>query len=235
MKYSGTLQRKVIGVEHFKALEIPPMMLTAFLVAMLLIPITSEIINLVVDMISFERQYIPFSSGFTFNLAMFLCVSLVSSMIWLLFLRRYNEKVIKPELEKISEPFVIDDVFVITNSGLLLTHLAREENPDVDDDLLSSMLTAVKEFVKDSFGDSSEEGELDELQYGKVRVIIEYGKHVYLAAVVKGQESTDLRLYMKRTLKQIQKRFGRTFDTWDGDLAKMSGIRNMARPLIEVQ
>ncbi|UCG69807.1 MAG: hypothetical protein JSV09_01940, partial [Thermoplasmata archaeon] len=235
MKYSGTLQRKVIGVEHFKAIEIPPMMLTTFVIAMFLIPITSEIINLVVDMISLERQYIPFSSGFVFNLAMLFCASLVLSILWLLFLKRYNDKVITPELEKISEPFVIEDVFVITNSGLLINHLARESNPDVDDDLLSSMLTAVKEFVKDSFGNSSEEGELDELQYGKLRVIIEYGKHVYIAAVVKGQESMDLRPYMKRILKQIQRKFGRTFDTWDGDLAKMRGIGSLTQPLIKVQ
>jgi len=234
MKYSGTLQRKVIGVEHYKAVELPPMMLIGFVVAVLLIPITSGIINIVIDMISFEREIIPFSSDFTFKLAMFLLASLIMSIAWVVFLIRFREKVIVPELEKIAEPFVIEDVFVITNSGLMISHEAIESKPNVDDDILSSMLTAVKEFVKDSFGSSSEEGELDELQYGKVRIIIEYGKHVYLAAVVRGQESIELRPEMKSILKGIQRKFGRVFDTWDGDLGQLKGVESMARSLINM-
>ncbi len=233
MKYSGTVQRKAIGVDHFKAIEMPPMMLTAFIVSVLLIPITSEIINIVIDMISFERSIIPFSYNFTFNLAMFFLASLVISIAWLIFLIRYRNKVIIPELEKIAEPFVIEDVFVITNSGLLISHASIEVKPNMDEDILSSMLTAVKEFVKDSFGSGGDEGELDELQYGKTRVIIEYGKHVYLATVVRGQESMDLRPEMKRMLKQIQRKFGHVFDTWDGDLGQLKGIENLARSLVK--
>lgn len=233
MKYSGTLQRKAIGVEHFKAIEFPPMMLAAFVVAILLIPITSNIIKIVIDMISFEGKYIPFSSGFTFYLAMLLFASLILSIAWLVFLLRYRDTVLAPELEKIAEPFVIEDLFVITNSGLLISHIARELKPDeVDEDILSSMLTAVKEFVKDSFRSSAEEGELDELQYGKLRIVIEYGKHVYLAAVVKGQEPVEFRPEMKRILKHIERKFGRVFDAWDGELSRLRGIENLTRPLV---
>jgi hypothetical protein len=233
MKYSGTVQRKAIGVEHFTAIEYPSMMLNVFVVAILLIPITSMIVNVVIDMISFDREYIPFSSGFTFNLAMLFLASLIISIAWLVLLIRYRNNVILPEMEKIAEPFIIEDVFLITNSGLLLSHITKESKPDVDDDILSSMLTAVKEFVKDSFGSKNEEGELDELQYGKTRVIIEYGKQVYLAAVVRGQESMELRPEMKRILKQIHRKFGRVFDTWDGDLGQLKGIDRLAHSLVE--
>jgi hypothetical protein len=155
------------------------------------------------------------------------------SIAWLIFLIRYRNKVIVPELEKIAEPFVIEDLFVITNSGLLLSHISKDSKPDVDEDILSSMLTAVKEFVKDSFGSSSEEGELDELQYGKTRIIIEYGKDVYLAAVVRGQESMEFRPGMKKILKQIHRKFGRVFDTWDGDMGQLRGIERLTHSLVE--
>ena len=141
--------------------------------------------------------------------------------------------VIAPELDKITEPFIIQDVFVIANSGILLKHITREKKSFMDDDILSSMLTAVKDFVKDSFK-TSEEGELDELQYGKLRIIIEYGKQVYIAAVIRGQESTQLRPMMKRTLKQIHRRFGRVLEEWDGDIAGIKGIEHNLNPLINL-
>ena len=232
IKYSGTVQRKAIGVEHFRAAEFPPMAFTIFVVAILLIPITSDMINVIIDMLTFERKYIPISSGFPFYLGILFIASLALSVGWILFLMRFKEKVVAPELAKISEPFVVDEIFVITKAGLLITHFAREEKPNVDDDILSSMLTAVGEFVKDSFSSSSEEGELDELQYGKLRIVLEYGKHVYLACVVRGQEPIEFRPEMKRTLKNIERRFERIFDSWDGDLGQLKGIRGMVRPLV---
>jgi hypothetical protein len=104
----------------------------------------------------------------------------------------------------------------------------------MDDDILSSMLTAVGEFVKDSFGSASEEGELDELQYGKMRIIIEYGKDLYLAVLVKGQESTHLRPEMKKILKIVHRKYARSIDSWDGDLDKFRGSEPILNTLLRM-
>jgi hypothetical protein len=104
----------------------------------------------------------------------------------------------------------------------------------MDEDILSSMLTAVKEFIKDSFK-TSEEGELDELQYGNLRIVVEYGKEIYIAAVTRGQESTELRPMMKRAIKQIHRKFGHLLEDWDGDIDRLGGIRHLINPLINLE
>jgi hypothetical protein len=234
MKYSGTLQRKVIGVEHFSAVEIPSILFWVFVVAAFAIPPTLGIIEILIKMLSFDGDVIPFTSNFTFNLTMLFLVILLSSILWLIYLKYYRKNVLGPEIESISEPFVVEEVFLITNTGLLLRRIGKVKKPDVDEDILSSMLTAVNEFVKDSFSSSSEEGDLDELQYGSLRVILEYGSYVYLAAVVRGQESKDLRPEMKRVLKQVHRKFGHILMNWDGSLAAIKGIEGSLQPLIRM-
>ena len=241
MKYSGTLQRKVIGVDHFTAIEIPSMMLLVFIVAVFIIPPTRGIIDILIKMFSFEGRgpnggdIIPFSDGFTLHLTLLFITSLGISVTWLLYLRWYKVNVLGPEIEKVAEPFEVDEVFLITNSGLLLRHLGKDKSVDMDDDILSSMLTAVSEFVKDSFAANKEEGELDELQYGSLRVILEYGKHVYLAAVVRGQESKNLRPEMIRALRYIQRKFGHILENWNGALADIKGIESPLKYLIKLK
>jgi hypothetical protein len=208
MKYSGTLQRKVIGVEHFSAVEIPSILFWVFVVAAFAIPPTLDVIEILIKMLSFDGDVIPFTSSFTFNLTILFLVILLSSILWLVYLKYYRKNVLGPEIESISEPFVVEEVFLITNTGLLLRRIGKEKKPDVDEDILSSMLTAVNEFVKDSFSSSAEEGDLDELQYGRLRVILEYGPYVYLAAVVRGQESKELRPEMKKVLRQVRRKYG---------------------------
>lgn len=234
MKYSGTLQRKVIGVEHFSAVEIPSILFWAFVVAAFAIPQTLGIIEILIKMLSFDGDVVPFTSSFTFNLTILFLVILLASILWLIYLKYYRKNVLGPEIESISEPFVVEEVFLITNTGLLLRRIGKEKKPDVDEDILSSMLTAVNEFVKDSFSSSSEEGDLDELQYGSLRVILEYGSYVYLAAVVRGQESKDMRPEMKRVLRTVHRKYGHILFNWDGSLAALKGIEGPMQPLIRM-
>jgi hypothetical protein len=234
MKYSGTLQRKVIGVDHFTAIEIPSIMLFIFIVAAFIIPPTLGIIKILFKMLSFDGDIIPLSGNFTFILTLLFITHLGIGVGWVLYLKWYKNNVLAPEIAKISEPFVVEDVFLITNSGLLLRHIGKEVKPDMDNDILSSMLTAVNEFVKDSFQTSKEDGDLDELQYGSLRVILAYGKHVYIAAVVRGQESMELRPEMKYALKQINRKFGRILDGWDGNLADIKGIESPLNSLVKL-
>jgi hypothetical protein len=239
MIYSGTVQRKSIGVELFRSLEWPIIIGWIFVVAILIIPPTAGFISTLIEIFSFTnsegKDVIPFSNLFMLNLTVLFMAHLAAGIIWIAVLTRYKNNVIAPELKKFAEPFEIEEVFLITNSGLLIKRISRKANPDMDDDILSSMLTAVGEFVKDSFGSQSEEGELDELQYGKMRIVIEYGRDLYLAVVVKGQESKTLRPEMKRLLKVIHRKYTRGFESWDGDLAQFRGSEGYLRVLLTQQ
>lgn len=233
IKYSGTIQRKALGTNHYTNVEMPETVLSTIFVVILLIPVTRGFISVLLDIIGRDGDVIPFSDNFVLFLGLIILTGLITSIVWVLFLQHYKVNIIGPDLKKIEEAFVIEDVFLISSSGLLIKHLSRALRPGIDDDILTGMLTAVKEFVKDSFR-SSAEGELDELQYGELRILLEYGADVYLAVVIKGQESAQLRPEIRRTLKQITKRFGTLLKDWDGDLGKVKDVGPIMRALFDV-
>jgi hypothetical protein len=233
IKYSGTIQRKALGTSHYTNVEMPETIFTALFLAILLIPMTNEFFRVILDIISMDGDVIPFSDNFVLFVTIIVFAGLLISVFWLIFLWNFRNNVIGPEMKKLEEEFVIEDVFLISSSGLLIKHLSRALRPEIDDDILTGMLTAVKEFVKDSFR-ASADGELDELQYGKLRVLLEYGAEVYLAVVIKGQESPQLRVEMRRILKHVNRRYGAILKDWDGDVGKLRGVGPVMRNLFEV-
>jgi hypothetical protein len=235
MKYSGTVYRKVTGVDLFRGLEWPTVIGWAFVTLILVLPPTHEFITTLVKVFTNDGAIYKVSSHFLLILTLLFLAHLVTGVIWIVYLTWYKKNVIVPELKKVEEPFKIEEVFLITNSGLLIKRVSRSKDSDMDDDILSSMLTAVKEFVKDSFSTSSEEGELDELQYGKMRIIIEYGRELYMAVLIKGQETRELRPQIKKMLRFIHRKYTKGFDTWDGDLAQFKGCENVLRNLLKLR
>jgi hypothetical protein len=203
-------------------------------VGIFIIPPTRDFLELLVKIFTMDGGIYTPTPHFILMLTLLFLAHCVAGLVWILYLRNYKIKVITPEIKKLAEPFKIDEAFLITNSGLLIKRVSRKAYNDMDDDILSSMLTAVGEFVKDSFGSQNEEGELDELQYGKMRIIIEYGKDLYLAVLVKGQESPHLRLEMRRILKIIHRKYARTFESWDGDLDRFKGSEPILRTLLRM-
>ena len=79
----------------------------------------------------------------------------------------------------------VEQVFLIhRETGLLLQHVSRNRAGQ-DADQISAMLTAIPDFVRDSF--ATEAGEtLDALRVGDLAVSVEQGPHAILACVVRG-------------------------------------------------
>jgi predicted ATPase len=72
----------------------------------------------------------------------------------------------------------VEAVYLVTNTGLLVKEVLREET-ELDSDLFASMLTTVGDFVKDSLSMLSgeeREGVLNSLGYENHRILIESGK-----------------------------------------------------------
>lgn len=123
--------------------------------------------------------------------------------------------------------FSIRELFLIQHeTGLLLAHshldegsrplLARTEG-ERNSDLISSMLTAIRDFVRQSFGQEGEEAELDEIQYGNQRIIIQSGQLVYLAIVIEGIEPTGFHARLHDFVSELNLRYEEQFRQYDGD------------------
>ena len=92
-------------------------------------------------------------------------------------------------MSKLIEP-KIEEIFVIEkDSGLLMGSFSRQAS--VDQDMVAGMLTAIKAFVEDAF--SSEQQELESIDYENYKVVLKSFKSFYIAVVASGGMTSDFR------------------------------------------
>lgn len=120
-------------------------------------------------------------------------------------------------------PFQALQLFLVhRESGLLLLHTATSTEESDDSDLISSMLTAIRDFVADAFGHGNQE-ELNQIQYGGKSILIEVAHLVYIAAVVEGIEPHDFRERMRETMIAIEHQHATLLQKYDGNAAPLAG------------
>jgi outer membrane protein OmpA-like peptidoglycan-associated protein len=120
----------------------------------------------------------------------------------------------------------VEQIFLIhRESGILLQHVGGEYSDDKDPDLVSGMLTAIQEFVKDSF--DSKTGEmLDTLRMdGDHSVWIEHGPHAVLAVVIRGIPPLELRSRFIQLLDHIHRLYGSKLEDFHGQISAFAMIR----------
>lgn len=130
--------------------------------------------------------------------------------------------------------YSVEEVFLIHGeSGLLLEHAFRKSATARDPELVSGMLTAIREFVQDSFEAETHEG-VSRMEVSDLTIWIEQGPSAVLAAVVRGEPSEDLRESLQEVLEEIHRRFGEALLHFDGRVAPFEGTRPLlSRCLLE--
>jgi len=127
----------------------------------------------------------------------------------------------------------VEQVFLIHGeTGLMLGHVALAEAKAHDPDLLSGMLTAIRDFVADSF-DASAEGGLRRFMVGELTVVVEAGPRANLAAVVRGEPPPELLGDMQAVLETIHLQFRSQLAAFDGDAAALEPAEPLLADLLE--
>ena len=115
-------------------------------------------------------------------------------------------------------PFAVQELFLAQHeSGLLMAHSSTQPDEASDSDLISGMLTAIRDFARDSFGDGDETDELDEIQYGDERIIIQSGQFAYVAAVITGVEPAGFRTRLREFLVNLHLHHSHKLRDYAGD------------------
>lgn len=131
-------------------------------------------------------------------------------------------------------PFAVRQLFLVhRQSGLLLAHSHPDQVAATDADLVSSMLTAIRDFVRDSYGSGQGEEELDEIQYGGQRIILVTGSQAYLAAVIEGIEPQGFRAALRDFLTDLHLREARALREYSGNLADFAPASTRLRNLLQ--
>ena len=137
--------------------------------------------------------------------------------------RSFAEVVLLNTLE-----YRVEQVFLIhRETGLLLQHVASATAGAHDADMISAMLTAIRDFARDSFGASNET--LDAFKIGDVSAIVVPGPHAILAGIARGLPPAELRTALTDALETIHLQFGDALAAFSGDSAPFTA----ARPILE--
>jgi outer membrane protein OmpA-like peptidoglycan-associated protein len=120
--------------------------------------------------------------------------------------------------------YQVEQIFLIHGeSGIVLDHVVAKDIIMQDPDLVSGMLTAIQDFVKDSF---NTQDDLETLRMGSDRSVwIEKGEHALIAAVIRGNPPLDMRINYRKLLEKIHIRSGRALEEFDGDPLPFSIFR----------
>ena len=111
----------------------------------------------------------------------------------------------------------VEQVFLIhRKSGLLLHHVSATAAGVQDADMVAGMLTAIRDFVHDSFG-GKEGDSLDTFQVGECSVWVEQGPYAALAAVIRGNAPKDLRGVFTEVIEKIHRGEAGALQAFEGD------------------
>ena len=129
---------------------------------------------------------------------------------------RSRKKIDRELILRESLPFHLQEIFLIhKKTGLLLSHASYNQDNSGNEDVISGMLSAIKEFSKAAFSTSGQG--LHEIQYEDLNIIIEDGKYAYLAFVVKGVPTLNFKEIVKALESKIHLRFYKDMRGFNGE------------------
>lgn len=124
-----------------------------------------------------------------------------------------------------SLPFDIEQIFLIhKETGILISHVTAEgAESTVDQELVSGMLTAIRDFVSEAFQQDQKQ-DLSEIEYGDSKILLEIGRYSYIAMVVTGMEPAGFRKRLGNLDRRIHHIYYKELRQFDGDLTPLQEI-----------
>lgn len=125
--------------------------------------------------------------------------------------------------------YSVEQVFLIhRKSGLLLQHIAGKDSVLKDADMISGMLTAIQDFLSDSFAEGGQE--LETVDAGRFKLWLTHSPKVLLVAAVGGTAPMELRQVFRKALDEIEGSLQYEIDNFKQDDLS---VFEPARPVLE--
>ncbi|OQX13501.1 MAG: hypothetical protein BWK73_12015 [Thiothrix lacustris] len=125
--------------------------------------------------------------------------------------------------------YQVEQVFLIhRDTGLLLQHVVSENVTSKDPEIISGMLTAIQDFIKDSFAIAGDDM-LDTLRLGDLTVLVEHGPLAVLAVVIRGTVPAELRVMLAETVENIHQQYRQQLQHYQGDASVFTSIEPLLR------
>ena len=126
---------------------------------------------------------------------------------------------------------IVQDMFLIFQDGRLMESIHPTGVPALDEDTLHNLITALQDFIGDSF---DEKGGVKTLQREKETIAIERGVQMYLAVVFEGPEPEKLHQKMRYALIDIYDNNRKAVKTWATAQQELQNVQKCLKPVQEL-
>jgi outer membrane protein OmpA-like peptidoglycan-associated protein len=137
------------------------------------------------------------------------------------------QRKIKAKVQGVSEAELIlseaikstvQAIFLIhKGSGLVIAEVQESGEARLESEMVAGMLTAIRSFVNDCIVPDGQISELNEIEYGDSKIVIEVAGYCYLSAIVKGDPNKSFIKKLRDTLAEIIIKHGKYIENFDGD------------------
>ncbi len=125
--------------------------------------------------------------------------------------------------------YKVQQVFLIhRETGLVLQYISAPGEGVSEAELVSGMLTAIQDFVRDSFT-SKHSQDLDTMQAGEFTIWVHHGPQALLAGTILGTPPPELRNVFARENEKIHQEFATQLAAFNGD----ASVFDAARPHLQ--
>lgn len=156
------------------------------------------------------------------------------------------QRKIKAKLKGVSEaelilqkamPLTVQAAFLIhKTSGLMIAEMQRSDEHQLESDMIAGMLTAIRSFANDCIAQSGQTSELNAIDYGSSKIVLEVAGYCYLAIVIQGEPSKPFLLQVRKAFGSIVQQNGAAIEQFDGDYATVpASITSALRELGEIE
>jgi len=142
----------------------------------------------------------------------------------------YAELVLKHTLV-----YRVDEVFLIQpGSGLLMGYAAHPEAVTEDSDAVSAMLSAIQDFVRDSFAEDKKSG-LETVELGEHTLWVVAAPQAILACAIRGIAPLTLRTKLQEILETIHVNYKDELSSFEGDRESMGQVDEVLTTCLDVE
>jgi hypothetical protein len=135
---------------------------------------------------------------------------------------------------KIKRPPTVEDIFLVYEDGILIKHISKNVRKYADEDVVTSMLSAIQSFAADSFEDKKH-WELREIQFQGRKILIEKARKFQIFLIFDGDANEDLKKAVREAAAEIQTTYKQHLKDWDGDPSHFDGVERIFAPLLSIE
>ncbi|MBD3215932.1 MAG: hypothetical protein GF311_25195 [Candidatus Lokiarchaeota archaeon] len=147
----------------------------------------------------------------------------------------YNQgriEVWKPEFSYRFERVKKQALYIIYEDGRGVYDHEFSEEAAQDPGLISGMFSAITSFIKETTKSTEA---LKTIDHGDITILIEYGKKLFGALFIKGNQSSEVRTQLQHFVNMFQEKYSETLEDWSGALAPFADAETLVDKSFETE